>query len=483
LKDKASKFWEDLYRKNIGTLIGIGYRYTLNRALAEDLAHEAFLKAMDHIDSYRGKGSPDAWLRRITINHILQHLRDQRRTNHTEITLPDPYLAEESGYGTTTGGIANLSEADLLATINELPEHHRLVFNLYVVDNCTHQRIAQLLGISPGTSKSHLARARKKLKDLILQKAADKQDKSRKGLLGLLLSYRLESLYRHQWKHFQLPVSNVLQHTLNGPLPGAMIWSSASSIGTIAAICLTGVLVVSVLRPIPSDKSSLLQPLPNVQEVSVTESPSKSNSQTAEMTDANGSVASPAIKNNRTQTATFQLDPVMINENLKQLRMKNLKSLSTMFLATSSLLLSPVAPAKAQQARPEVRMVDHQQANRIPTGHATEEAASSTTEPATRAEAGTFYASKLFWSNEDQELYFRGKVKVDIEKNHFSGEGDFKFLGPIHLLIFNGKKVDPGTYLTLVDHAYKVYRLTAVEAKAKYGDAGDQGAIEIQISE
>ena len=73
-------FWERMYAANIGRMIGTCHRYVNNLALAEDLAHEAFLKAMERADTYRATGRFEAWLMRITVNHAIQHLRESMNT-------------------------------------------------------------------------------------------------------------------------------------------------------------------------------------------------------------------------------------------------------------------------------------------------------------------------------------------------------------------------------------------------------------------
>ncbi|MCB0655277.1 MAG: RNA polymerase sigma factor [Saprospiraceae bacterium] len=484
MKDQTSTFWEELYRNNIGTLIAVCYRYTGNRPLSEDLAHEAFLKAIDRIDSYAGTGSTAAWLRRITINHALQYLRDEKRSFVHPNPLPGTDVPDLPDQSSATHGLHDLTEQELLAAINELPEHHRMVFNLYVLDHFTHRRIAKVLGISPGTSKSHLARARKKLQQLVLEKATSKQEKSRQGVLIFLLNRRVDGLFRRTLRHFRMLPQNSLMPTLQGvhfssAVPS--VWSSAHVIGTLTAIGLTGMVVLTILHPFRQNVAEFPADSRTVLPVTVLDPGQEKNpEQTEEASnqDTKPFPLNPSQKDNRTQTATFHPDRVMINENLKQLRMKNLKSFSSMFLAASSLLFNPVTTPAQNNGLP-VSEPQPIEAGTHPSPPALNESAIESN----GTEAGTFTASKLFWSNEDRELYFRGRVKVDVENNHFSGEGDFKFLGPVQLLIFNGKKVKLGSYLTLVDHLYKVYRLSAKEAKAKYGEAGEQGAIEIQITE
>jgi hypothetical protein len=84
---------------------------------------------------------------------------------------------------------ADFLTQELMEIIDQLPSHHKQVFNLYVIDNFSHEEIGKALDISPGTSKSHLARARKKIRELLYSKALEKQaerKESRRARLPLL---------------------------------------------------------------------------------------------------------------------------------------------------------------------------------------------------------------------------------------------------------------------------------------------------------
>ena len=72
---RTQKFWTRIYQKNIGKMVGACYRYVGDRAVAEDLAHEAFLKAIEKSDTYRRLGGFEAWLMRINLNTTLDYLR------------------------------------------------------------------------------------------------------------------------------------------------------------------------------------------------------------------------------------------------------------------------------------------------------------------------------------------------------------------------------------------------------------------------
>jgi RNA polymerase sigma factor (sigma-70 family) len=174
-------FWTSAYRNNIGKMIGVCYRYTMDRQTAEDLAHDAFLAAIEKADTFRGVGSFEGWLMRIAMNKALHYLRDQERIR----PLNDDTAVEDSGVSeeeeTFSDNMmaairkADFSHDEILDAIAQLPDHHRTVLNLYVFERLTHPQIAELLGISQNTSKSHLMRARKELQQILFNKSKEKK--------------------------------------------------------------------------------------------------------------------------------------------------------------------------------------------------------------------------------------------------------------------------------------------------------------------
>lgn len=205
-------FWESIYRKQIKIMIGICYRYVGDRQVAEDLAHDAFTKAIENCDNFQGKGSFDAWLRRIVVNNALSYLRNQKREKLFKSTLVEQYAFSESLRDDESNNNLkheSFSIDELLEAINSLPEHHKLVFNLYVLDKFTHVQIATELGISSGTSKSHLARARKKLRQLLYQNAIQDKDNKRRKRALLLFAFPanmgyVDSIFKLGFEKFEI---------------------------------------------------------------------------------------------------------------------------------------------------------------------------------------------------------------------------------------------------------------------------------------
>jgi hypothetical protein len=92
---------------------------------------------------------------------------------------------------------------------------------------------------------------------------------------------------------------------------------------------------------------------------------------------------------------------------------------------------------------------------------------------------GTFRASEIYWSEKNQEVYFKGQVRVDFKDQHFHGNGSFTFLGKVELLVADEQQITLGKKLKLADDDYELVTLNSKEATKKYGDKGLYGAVEI----
>lgn len=459
----TKEFWEQAYKSNIGKLIAICYRYTKNYQLSEDLAHDAFLKAIDKCGTFKGKGKFEAWLRRIVVNHTLQYLRDRKKDPHLVDVMPD-YISlnpiEENIQPIRT---RIFTTAELIETIDQLPEHHRLVFNLYVLEEFTHAQIGEELGISEGTSKSHLARARKKLKQLLIQKAAgDQNEKEHKKALVLLLARgadeNMDKMFQECFDDFSIPPQKPIslesiqfsnQDTFRY---NAFLKSNANIIATSAIISILIIVLVVSKKEKPAQK------VPEIE---------KTGSDTTEKN------PTPI----QSQTATISQDSVILNRNLKQKPMKPLDSLALM-LALSSSSLNAVTTKDSIKNQIE----KYSQAN---TDFSKDSAIVNpqldlaNTPGTVQKEKGTFRASALYWSEKNKEVYLKGKVRVDFREQHFQGNGSFTFLGKVHLLIVDGQQVITGKTLKLADDDYELVTLDSKEATKKYGDKGLYGATEI----
>jgi RNA polymerase sigma factor (sigma-70 family) len=154
---------EALYRKYSPALYGLCMKYSRNKSEAEDNLHDSFMTIYDKIHQYGFKGSFEGWLKRITVNTVLQKYR---KKDPLSLLSPVRDQMEEEG----SGKESDVSLGQLLQFIQELPQKYRITFNMYVLDGYTHKEISEILGTSPGTSKSNLSRARMILQEKILKK-------------------------------------------------------------------------------------------------------------------------------------------------------------------------------------------------------------------------------------------------------------------------------------------------------------------------
>jgi len=156
-KKQDLKAQEDLYKKFSGILFAVCLKYSPNYHEAEDNLQDAFLTIFERIEQFKGKGSFEGWIKRIAINTVLQKYR-KKKTFH----LSNEEQIEEEEVVEVENNQVPLDF--LLKIVQELPNRYRLVFTMYVLDDYSHKEIAEFVGISVGTSKSNLARARGILK-------------------------------------------------------------------------------------------------------------------------------------------------------------------------------------------------------------------------------------------------------------------------------------------------------------------------------
>nr|WP_297784513.1 sigma-70 family RNA polymerase sigma factor [uncultured Allomuricauda sp.] len=149
----------ELYRRYSGVLFGMCLKYSRNKTEAEDNLHDSFMTIFDKVDQFSFKGSFEGWIKRITVNTILQKYRNNQYLNVVSENTEDEVEVNTED--------TDISLSTLLGYIQELPNKYRLTFNLYVLDGYSHKEISEMLGTSTGTSKSNLARAKAILRDKI----------------------------------------------------------------------------------------------------------------------------------------------------------------------------------------------------------------------------------------------------------------------------------------------------------------------------
>lgn len=164
--EKDRKAQEALFQLYARQMYGLCLRYGGSKANADDLLQEGFLKVFDNIHSYKGDSPLAGWMSRVFINLAISQIRKQSR---------QPGFVDIDEFESQSASIVEdetildrgFSLEETLLAIGQLKEQYRIVLNMYAIDKLTHKEIAEKLGISEGTSKSTLSRARIMLKEIL----------------------------------------------------------------------------------------------------------------------------------------------------------------------------------------------------------------------------------------------------------------------------------------------------------------------------
>ena len=149
-RQSQKMFYEHFYAYGMSICL----RYTSSRSEATEVLNEAFMKVFTKLEMYDVQKSLKGWIRRIMINTSIDYYRQNHRYTESEDINDAVHISAPE----TT--LSNLSYNEIINEIQELTPAYRNVFNLYVIDGYKHEEIAEQLGISVGTSKSNLSRAR-----------------------------------------------------------------------------------------------------------------------------------------------------------------------------------------------------------------------------------------------------------------------------------------------------------------------------------
>lgn len=158
--------FEELYRQHARRLFSLVVRMIGSVDDAEDLLQEVFLQAHRKLSGFRGDSALGTWLYRMTMNQCLDHLRGRQvRMNRATASLDEDQADEPVAPAPIVP--AAVSRVDLERAIEMLPPGARAAFLLHDVEGFEHREIAQILGISEGTSKSQVHKARMKLRAML----------------------------------------------------------------------------------------------------------------------------------------------------------------------------------------------------------------------------------------------------------------------------------------------------------------------------
>jgi RNA polymerase sigma-70 factor (ECF subfamily) len=158
--------FEELYRAHAGRLYSLLFRMAGSAHEAEDLLQDVFLNAHRKLGGFRGESSLGTWLYRMAVNQCLDYLRGRHaRMAKATASLDDDDAIEPVAAAPVVPAAVN--RIDLERAIAQLPNGCRTAFVLHDVEGFEHNEIARLLGISEGTSKSQVHKARLKLRGLL----------------------------------------------------------------------------------------------------------------------------------------------------------------------------------------------------------------------------------------------------------------------------------------------------------------------------
>jgi RNA polymerase sigma factor (sigma-70 family) len=145
---------EKLYRQFSAAMYGLCMQYASSEEDAQDILQDGFVKVFKKAGQVKDAKAFPGWIRRVMINTALERYRSQvvmQRIDEDPMVLNDQI---------TDDVLDELNAEALVMMIRELPPRYRMVFNLYAIEGYSHKEIAEMLGISDGTSKSNLSRAR-----------------------------------------------------------------------------------------------------------------------------------------------------------------------------------------------------------------------------------------------------------------------------------------------------------------------------------
>lgn len=152
-----------LYQLYSVPMFRVVLRFARDKGEAEDMLQDGFIRVFRDMSQFRGDGALGGWIRRIMVNTALSHLRKQRDF----LKDTGDFAPFENLFRTDEDFASRIDAESLLKTLQRLPPGYRAVFNLYAIEGFSHEEIADQLGISVGTSKSQLFKAREYLKKII----------------------------------------------------------------------------------------------------------------------------------------------------------------------------------------------------------------------------------------------------------------------------------------------------------------------------
>jgi RNA polymerase sigma-70 factor, ECF subfamily len=156
-----------LYHECRGRVYALCLRLEADAARADELLQDVFVRAWERLGSYRGESRFSTWLHRLAVNVVLQDRRASWRRERRILATPDEMLDQLPSPADATAASRRPADMDLDEALPRLPPGARAVFVLHDVEGYPHEEIAAMLGVTVGTTKTQLFRARRILREAL----------------------------------------------------------------------------------------------------------------------------------------------------------------------------------------------------------------------------------------------------------------------------------------------------------------------------
>lgn len=163
--DGERKAQKVFYQHFYGKMKALCYRYANNMEDAEDLLQDGFVKVFMNLKRYDFKGSLEGWIRRIMVNNAIDFYR---KSKHMQFVDEEgDFILESNNVESADSIYSQFGVKNIMDAVQQLTPVYRMVFNMYVIEGFAHKDIAEKFGISEGTSKSNLAKAKRNLRNIL----------------------------------------------------------------------------------------------------------------------------------------------------------------------------------------------------------------------------------------------------------------------------------------------------------------------------
>lgn len=150
-----------LYRLYYSYAMSIAIRYVHDEQISIEIVNDAFMKVFKYLKKYDPNNDFKPWFRRIVVNASIDKIKEQKKLHmNTDIKAAENISAKDEI-------LSKIGYKELLLLVEQLSSAYKTVFNMYVIDGFKHEEIANALGISIGTSKSNLSKARAALRNMV----------------------------------------------------------------------------------------------------------------------------------------------------------------------------------------------------------------------------------------------------------------------------------------------------------------------------